>query len=138
MIARTMNQGEIARFFKACHELAMLESDEEYEKNPNDGKLLSAYPADSPFAGDLGYFRSAAIGQSTTPMGYETGSGLGTYFVSYIPEEDHGSYKIVVVLNFVGRRNSFKDGCGYLNFFPSREAEWELVSSQEPNRGAFD
>lgn len=138
MIVRTMNQKEIARFFQACHKLAAQELDEEFEKNANDGRLLSPYPSDSPFAGDLGYFGSAAINQSTNPMGYETGSGMGTYFISYVPEEKNGESKIVAVLNFVGRRNSFKDGAGYLGFTPSQEADWEVVSSQEPNRGAFD
>lgn len=138
MIARTFDPEEIARFFKACHNLAVLELEEDYEKNSNDGKLLAPYPHTEGCAGDLGYWGSAAISQMTTPMGYETNSGKGTYFISYIPEVKNGEYKITAVLYFVGYRNSFKDGAGYLRFTPSREAGWEVVESREPGRGAFD
>lgn len=136
MIARTFDEKEIARFFNALQELASVEMEENYEKSSLDGELLSPYPSTEWCSGKLGNWGSAAINKSTTPIGYETHSGLGICWIAYEPNGEPGSP--VTVLYFAGRRNSFKSGCGYLGFYPSPEANWEVVASQQPDRGAFD
>jgi hypothetical protein len=136
MIAKTYSKDEIKSFFDACQELASREAeDEEFVKNSQDGSLLAPYPSTEGCAGQLGFWGSAAVNRETTPTGYVTGSGKGTYFLSNEPDNSQGT---VTALYFVGYRGSFKVGCGYLHWGPHKEAGWEIVDSTQAERGAFD
>jgi hypothetical protein len=131
MICITGDKEEVKKFMNAINELAQKITMGEIDHSDQDGELLAPYP-DGEFAGQLGMWLSGAIACRTTPIGYQTVSGYGKYFISY----DLRTGRPLLV--FQGRRNSFKSGCGYLEFYPSPEVNWEVIGSEQPDRSAFD